>query len=619
MAASNAADSPPVNGWRLRLAIGCAYAAAWAIVIPAEIERWQDQPPQLQTIFGWFTNLNIDSSPYLLWLLMAPLFWLWPRHRRFSTAPVADSPVSELPSPDRPSGPWWRGAGICLLVATTSMANSAWIGGHFDQLPPAYHDEYSYLIQARTFAAGRLSFPSPPEPEMFDQIHVLNLGKFASRYFPGTGAWLAPFHSLGHPVWGQWVASALAAVFFTLAARELAGDFAGAVTGLLVALSPGISLFSNLILAHQPTLLGLGLFLYGWLVMVRTKSFFWGLGSGAGLSFAMLCRPMTAGAVAFPFGVWMLISGIRAWRRDGVRAFREWFRLWVGMAVPLICGGLILFAYDDSITGDGWLTPYSQYTATYTPRHVFGFDNVINGEQRVGPRVMESYDLWAENLTPRLAARNAVYRLLASSQWTLGLVPLAMSFAAGVFLCRRIEQWLVLAAIFSLHVAHVPYWFVGIMNWHYVFESAPLWCLWFALVSGDLLNGWRNQGRGIMAAWWLGLLLIAGLTSYVPVAGVWNGCRVDAAIGEILYPRRRYAAFADRLKTLSIERGLVLIEGDPADRSFDLIVNQPEFQDRFIRGRLPPGKAEITRLRDEFPDRRIIIYRVRTGQFERVD
>lgn len=314
----------------------------------------------------------------------------------------------------------------------------------------------------------------------------------------------------------------------------------------------------------------------------------------------------------------MLVGGVRAWRRDGVTAFREWFRLWGSMAVPLICGGGLLFAYDYAITGDGWLTPYSQYTAAYTPRHVFGFENVIRGEQRVGPRVMESYDLWAENLTPRLAARNAMYRLLASGQWTLGLVPLAMSLAAGIFLCRRTEQWLILAGIISLHVAHVPYWFVGIMNWHYVFESAPLWCLWFALVSSDLMSGWRLEGRRVMTGWWFGLLLIAGLTSYVPVAGVWNGCRVDAAIGEILYPRRRYAAFADRLNSLSVDRGLILIEGDPADRSFDLVVNTPEFRDRFIRGRLLPNQTQIAKLRAEFPDRQVIIYQVRTGQFERV-
>ena len=67
-------------------------------------------------------------------------------------------------------------------------------------MPPAYHDEYSYLFQARTLLAGRFSFPgSTVQPELFDQMHVLNEGRMASRYYPGTGIWLAPFVALGHP------------------------------------------------------------------------------------------------------------------------------------------------------------------------------------------------------------------------------------------------------------------------------------------------------------------------------------------------------------------------------------------------------------------------------------
>ena len=83
---------------------------------------------------------------------------------------------------------------MALLLAGISCGLSAWTGGRFGDLPPAYHDEFSYQFQAKTFLAGRLSFPSfAPMPELFDQMHVLNEGRFASRYFPGAGLWLAPF------------------------------------------------------------------------------------------------------------------------------------------------------------------------------------------------------------------------------------------------------------------------------------------------------------------------------------------------------------------------------------------------------------------------------------------
>ena len=132
---------------------------------------------------------------------------------------------------------------LAIGVAFLSIGVSAWIadqrvGGQlnlrFGSLPPAYHDEYSYLFQAKTFLAGRVSFPSHETvPEIFDQMHVLNEGRFASRYFPGAGAWMAPFVAMGHPYWGQWLAGALCALFIFWAGRELGGNGVGLLAGAL--------------------------------------------------------------------------------------------------------------------------------------------------------------------------------------------------------------------------------------------------------------------------------------------------------------------------------------------------------------------------------------------------
>ncbi len=209
----------------------------------------------------------------------------------------------------------------CLLA---SIAASAWIAStevgakpamRFGDLPPAYHDEFSYTLQAKTFLAGRLSFPSDPHlPELFDQMHVLNEGRFASRYFPGVGMWIAPFLAMGHPYWGQWLAGGLAAFFVFWAGRELAGNRVGLAAGLLTALSPGMVLFSNLLLSHEPTMAALALFLFAFVRFMRTgraSDAFW---AGCGLSFAMLCRPMTAAGFGLPFGLWF------AWRLVGQAA-----------------------------------------------------------------------------------------------------------------------------------------------------------------------------------------------------------------------------------------------------------------------------------------------------------
>jgi hypothetical protein len=174
------------------------------------------------------------------------------------------------------------------------LAVSAAVGSRFADLPPAYHDEYSYLFQAKTFLAGHLSFPSHEAPRLFDQMHVLNEGRFASRYFPGTGMWMAPFVACDRPYWGHWFAGALTAFLIFWTGRELGGDGAGLVAGFLTAVSPGMALFGNLLLAHQPTLMGLSLFLMAFIRLRNRARIGYALLAGIGLTFAMLCRPMTA-------------------------------------------------------------------------------------------------------------------------------------------------------------------------------------------------------------------------------------------------------------------------------------------------------------------------------------
>jgi 4-amino-4-deoxy-L-arabinose transferase-like glycosyltransferase len=123
---------------------------------------------------------------------------------------------------------------------------------------------------------------------------------------------MAPFVALGHPYGGHWLAARSVRVLVFWIARELAGDAAKLIAGLLTALSPGMALFSNLLLAHHPTLVGSGVFILGALRLLRNGSLAWGLASGAGLAFAMLCRPMTAAGVALPFGLYFAWWALKA-------------------------------------------------------------------------------------------------------------------------------------------------------------------------------------------------------------------------------------------------------------------------------------------------------------------
>jgi 4-amino-4-deoxy-L-arabinose transferase-like glycosyltransferase len=586
---------PPVWWW-------LPWLSAVAVFIAGEWSRPGDRP----TLIDWFLQAEADALIYLALLIAAPLLWWFRRDKPRQSGAMRPNPpprLDELVEPCKPAiSSHWRPIVLSTLIGFASLAASAHVGAQFDDLPPAFHDEYSYLFQAETFLAGRVSFPSHPAARLFDQMHVLNEGRFASRYFPGTGLWMAPFVALGHPYWGHWAAGAICAVLMFWIGRELAGDSAGLTAGLLTALSPGMALFSNLLLAHHPTLVGLGVFILGFLRMIRSGAPGWALVSGAGLAFAMLCRPMTAAGVALPFGVYAVFWAIQQKRRVIV---------WLGIPLLVALGGL--FVYDQSITGSGWQTPYGVYTNLHTPRHVYGFNNVERGNRRQGPRVIKNYDEWAENLTPRLAAANAGTRLAASAKWSLGLIPLTLSFVGGLVVWQRLNQGtgLILASIVSLHAVHIPYWFVGMEDHHYVFEAGPLWCLWVAAVSITVLRLWHAERRVALCAWWGGLLSAAVAMNATTSGGLWSA-PLEQGIGRVAFARAEHGRFTKLVATRAVPQpALVLVDADPADRHIDYVVNSPDLSGPLLIGHYIPETVSLNAVRNLFPDRSLFVYRIR--------
>lgn len=615
-----------------RVQVG-VYLVILILTCAAEAARWVADPHSPLT--GWLCGPHADWLPFLPWLLAAPLFWQATRRRSRDPAPSAALNAAAAANQELRRA--WMAA---ILVTASAFAASCYVGARMDDLPPAYHDEYSYLFQARTFLAGRLWFPSfEPMPELFDQMHVLNEGRFASRYFPGTGLWMMPFMAAGNPWLGQWVANAVAAFFLFWAGREIGGNLVGFVAGLLFAASPGIALFSDLLLAHQPTLVGLMLFLWAFLRMQRTGSLAHAVLAGIGLTFAMLCRPMTAFGIGLPFGAyfaWWLLTGRgiadTAGRNPDFSKNRVsdpsemepssasiGKRITTALALggPILAGLIAMCGYNQAITGDPWTTPYQLYTDIYTPRHRYGFNNVVRGEQRLGPKVLENYDRWAENLDAPLAARNVWRRTIASLRWILGIVPLLA--AALVLLFSRTDRpgnvRLIVAAIVCLHLVHVPYWFEGIMGWHYVFESAPFWLLLFAEATRRVWSSWNAEGRQWMAAWWLGLVGIAVAVNLHTVEPLWPG-RLQSGIAEVSFSRLHYAAFRDEARRLAAGRRIIMfVEADPADRHIDYVVNDPTLKGDILRARYRPGQTDLARARALFPDRDAWLFRAATGEW----
>ncbi|WP_437205047.1 ArnT family glycosyltransferase [Planctomicrobium sp. SH664] len=595
----------------------CVWLLVTGLAVVCEIPRWMTPAARLSSLSSWLCGQG-DWLPFIPWLLLGPLIGLKLPirvRRKFDS-----NWQYWLKRSAGQSGGWLGNLIASVLLFCTALWMSSDVAQRFappaapGQYAPAYHDEFSYLYQAETFLQRRFTNPAFPEaPELFDQIHVLNEGTAASRYFPGTGAWLAPFVDLGDPWLGQRLAHALIALLIFWIGRELSSNRVGLLASGLYALAPGPLLFSSLLLSHQPTLLGLMVFLLAFLRWQRTNSLLMTWIAGVGLSFAMLCRPMTAAGFGLPFGIvfasWWLTGKPRF---DGLppstTLVRRSLRA-VLLGLPLVAGiGCMLF-YNQQVTGSAWKSPYQLYTDVYTPRHRYGFNNVTIGEQHLGPKVIENYDRWAENLTPELAARNVLVRSESSLRWSMGIVPLLLG-SLVVLLSPHAgsTRWLLIfASIFSLHLVHIPYWFEGIMGWHYVYETAPLWILLFAESSFRLITTWRASNQGGLVWWWRGMILLAVIVNLRTVVPLWPG-RLPQGVAEVKFSRDRYTQFWQQFNERRGTKPVALfVIPDPADRHIDFILNRPQLEEQVVFLRLN-DRAHLERYQKLFPDRDVLIY-----------
>jgi len=516
------------------------------------------------------------------------------------------------------------GGGIFLLA----IATCARVGLSLLDLPPGMHDEYSYLFQAKTYALGRFWLPGLNViPGLFDQIHVLNEGRFASRYFPGTGLWLAPFVALDAPYLGQWLAMSLAAFLIFDAGRTIGGNGIGFVAGTLVALAPGVAEFGNVLVAHAPTLLGLGLFLSGFArarsaATSERRRFAWGLVSGTGLALAMLCRPLTAASVGLPFGLVLAFEFLR--RKPRSSAARQL----VATGLPLAIGLLFLAAHDLSITGSVWQTPYGLYNEIYTPRHVYGFENGTRGDAAQTLKRDVDYDRWARNLTWPSALRNARARLKYSLHASIGAIPFAVGLVvivAGAAAGRRRggDFWLpCTAAIAVLHLAHLPYWFAGIHAYHYVFESIPLYALVFAGGIQAVQEGARAFERPFLAPIWALLALVPAFWQWLPIDPPLQ-TRTGIALqrsSSFEASRRQHRDFEQLVaERVEVRPALVLVKQPPASFHVDYVVNPPSLDAPVLFGRFEPTRMQIETIASAFSERALYVFDERRGQFDRIE
>jgi hypothetical protein len=410
----------------------------------------------------------------------------------------------------------WRWTPAVVGLASATII--CWIWGGV-RPPGIFHDELSYLFQARLFASGRWFAPSPPMADMFAQPHLLVSPVMASKYPPGHALLLAIGQSVGMPALVVLGLVALrAAMVFALARRLTNGGIALATCVLLLkgdSLRWSASYFSETTTGALLVVCWYALLRWReeieaergtrneeWSTIPRSSSALWISVLAAALGWCAITRPYSAILFAIPIGFVVL--------RDVWRA-RRWRQLAVAMAVGTAIVA-ILPLWSARTTGDPTLWPATLYTRDYMP-----YDHPHFGVDSARPRRELPIDLAALDPSLRQAEREHTvanlpstalhripYFLLATwdapvHAFLLAIVGLAAAPAA---------VWVGVATVGTVFVGYLahPTW----ADWTiYYMEVAPVLvfltacglaqlCAIFARAAGEPI-AWRRAPRQTVA------------------------------------------------------------------------------------------------------------------------
>jgi hypothetical protein len=273
--------------------------------------------------------------------------------------------VRRLASVGRASVPL-TAAGLSLLISS----GLALVGG---AAIPQFHDEFSYLLAADTFAHGRLTNPPHPLAVHLQTFHVLQRPTYSSKYPPGEGLLLASGRlvissplaaaTLGAALGEAAAAAAVAWALLAMLPRRWA--LGGA---LLVLLQPTVLYWSRSYWGGQVAMAG-GALLLGAVLRLRQRNgsrgrALHGLLAGVGAGVLLLCRPYEGLAFCLIAGVAALGSVWRSGRRWAI----------LGAATIPLAGVIVLIAMDNlRVTHRMDLLPYMLHESQYAQSPPFIF------------------------------------------------------------------------------------------------------------------------------------------------------------------------------------------------------------------------------------------------------
>ncbi len=379
--------------------------------------------------------------------------------------------------------PWWCGI---LIAALPVFLRIALLPSHPEPTPSGA-DDFSYLLQADTFAHFRLANPPHPMHRFFETNFVLQEPHYNSVFAPGQGLFLAVGEIVtGHP----WVGILLSeAALCGLCYWMLLGwvtplwAFAG---GLFAVSEFGpLSQWMNSYWGGAADGIA-GCLIFGALPRLRAHSSLAAVALGAGLGLSWLTRPFETALAGIGVALYfaMVLRKIDARRLASISA--------------LVLGGVAPFAafsllHNHAVTGSWTTLPYTLSREQYGVPAAFTFQpnpvprRHLTPEQELDYRIQSALHGdgpdTAARFVSRLAEQIPLYRFFFYPPLYLALLAFLASLREARF------RWLLLVVLlFALGTNFYPYFYP-----HYV---AALACVFVLMSVIGLVEIGKRQWRG---------------------------------------------------------------------------------------------------------------------------
>jgi hypothetical protein len=464
---------------------------------------------------------------------------------------------------------------------------------------PQWHDEFSFLLAADTFAHGRLTNPTHPMWMHFESFHIIHHPTYMSMYPPGQGLLLAAGQKLGGPWIGQLLMMAMMCSALCWMLQAWLPPPWALFGATLAVLRLGIlSYWMNSYFAGSLPALAGALVLGALPRIQRYGRLRDAVAMGIGLAILANTRPYEGLVFSLPIGAVMLVWIVRQKRiPTGTVVGRVVLPLVLILGVTAAAMGF----YFWRVTGNPLVMPYQVDRQTYAMAPYFIWQHARPEPLYRHAAMRSFYEGWEfhyylRGLAPGWFLLRRLHRVYLL--WAFFAGP-TLTIALFAFPCilrdRKMRLSLLLAAVFAVGI------FIETFTYeHYV---APATGLFFLLLTQCLrhLNLWRWSGKPVGAALVRAVPIILVAMICLRLCAVATGTAIEQP-----WPRGnlKRAAILHRLESTPDQHLIIVRYGPEHGSHIEWVYNRADIDGSKVAWARDMGEQQNQELLRYFSNRR---------------